>query len=112
MTEETGSGWENKALRMQRAVLGTGKMEGAEAPSGVGEAAKGQPGWRWPGSSRRSRGHAAFFRDQGRLAREKSQLQSKQQSQPVLNRAGVGAGRVLCAPEVPQHVLGAPLPGC
>lgn len=36
MTEEPGSGWENKALRMQRAVMGTGKMEGAEAPNGMG----------------------------------------------------------------------------
>ena len=34
MTEGSGSGWENKALQMPRAAVGTGKMEGEEAPAG------------------------------------------------------------------------------
>lgn len=51
MTEETGSGWENKALRMPRAAMGTGKMEGAEARGG-------SRCWRRGGGSGRAAGLA------------------------------------------------------
>lgn len=115
MTEETGSGWENKALRMPRAAMGTGKMEGAEARGG-------SRCWRRGGGSGRAVGLApAVGASDGSLAPlpsmgtrgglEGGNLGFKaNHTKP--SRAGVGAdgGAVLCAPGEPRNRTGAAVP--
>lgn len=118
MTEETGSGWENKALRMPRAVLGTGKMEGVEAPSGMGEAVAAGAGEGAVGPAPavgETDGSLAMLPSTGPGGARKGEISAPKQTQPLLSHGGVGAGRGagLRAPEEPPNAGGSSQrPGC